>query len=338
MKRTTIFGLALGALALLASGRPAQARNDERGERQEPARVHSPHVVVKMRQVAVPMPRPVQDARHLVRDERRAEYPKRDDHGVAIVKEASRVPPEHGMILGNSALLGTIVGLAAVETQRDHYYWHTDNGVRYAHYYDAHGTHWYWFYHGTTCYWTRYYENRWWWHDDHFNRWVYFADDHWWWQAPNGVSYVYVDNNYYPYEQGGVVTVKNAELQAPPSTNPAPNEGRGTASPDDRRMVQIFGEANEAFLYDQSSGKPVFLRYLGQDVDKVRFSGGTSGRALQILLDFKDGSFAMFDADGNTLEAPAAPSGVPPGATTEALPPPAPGDQPPPPPPGVPGQ
>jgi hypothetical protein len=57
-------------------------------------------------------------------------------------------------------------------------------------------------------------------------------------------------------------------------------------------------------------------------VSKVRYSGGTAAAPLQILVEYKDDTFAMFDADGNSQKsavqaaeskeaAPAVPDSIP---------------------------
>jgi len=48
------------------------------------------------------------------------------------------------------------------------------------------------------------------------------------------------------------------------------------------------------------------LKYLGKNAEKVRFSGGKEGAPLRILVDFKDGSFSLFDKDGAASDKPAA--------------------------------
>ena len=308
----------MSAAFALSLCRPAGA--EERREE----RVHRPRVVIKMRRVAVPAPRPIVHEEHIVRDEHRVEYPRRDERGVAIVKTAALVPPaHHATIMGNAAFLTAALGLAAVETARNHYYWHTDHGVKFCHYDDAHGNHWYGFYHGKTFYWTRYNAGRWWWHDDRFGRWVYWSDGYWWWQGPNGHSYVYVQNNYYPYENGAVV-VQNPELQPPATTNPAPNEGKTYPSPDGTRLVQIYGPRSEAFLYAQSPTGPAFLKYLGENVAVAKFSA--SGGQTEVLLNFKDGSFAVYDSNGAALEAPSSTASLPPPSPDAPAPAPAPAD------------
>jgi hypothetical protein len=194
--------------------------------------------------------------------------------------------------------------------------------MRYAHYFDDRGVHWYGFYHGPSFYWTRYYGGNWWWFDPSYSRWVFWWDGYWWWNGPGGAYFVYMDNNYYPYEDGAV-TVQKSETVPPPGVKPAPDGGKGWDSPDGGRMVRVMGDQSEAFLYDKTGSAPDFLAYLGRGVEKVRFSGGTPGEPLQILLDFKDGSFAVFDMDGKALKpgvhAPP-PAGAPP--SDEAAPPP----------------
>ena len=54
-----------------------------------------------------------------------------------------------------------------------------------------------------------------------------------------------------------------------------------------------------------AASPPVLLKYLGQGVQKVRFSGGTAETPAQILLEFLDGNFALYDSDGNPRGAAA---------------------------------
>jgi hypothetical protein len=184
------------------------------------------------------------------------------------------------------------------EVVPNRFYWHHDGGVRYAHYYDGRA-HWWGFYHGDRFYWCRFHANRWWWYDPVYTRWVFWWDGFWWWPGANGAMYVYVDNAYYPYENGEV-TVQSPEEQAPPEEVPSPSAGSKSVSPDDKRMVQITGGDSEAFLYDNTTNPPSYLKYLGKNVEKVRFSGA------QVLVEFKDSTFALFGADGNPLDASSA--------------------------------
>jgi hypothetical protein len=247
----------------------------------------------------------------MVRDERRINWPERFENGTQIVQRAATIAPrEHALVARNTTVVRNIQRQQRVEVVPNRYYWHVDGGIRYCHYFD-HGIHWYGFYHGPSFYWTRFYGDRWWWFDAGFGRWVYWWDGYWWWPGPTGVLYVYVDNNYYPYEEGGV-TVKRPEVVQPPENVPSSNEGSTWNSPDGKRMVQVFGSNAEAFLYDKSGKEPVFLKYLGKGIDKVRFSGGTEGKPTQILIDFKDGSFALYTEDGDPVDAAVSPQSTPP--------------------------
>jgi hypothetical protein len=67
-------------------------------------------------------------------------------------------------------------------------------------------------------------------------------------------------------------------------------------------MVQM-GADGQAFLYDKTKTPPTFMKYLGQGVSNVRFSGGTGGAPVQLLVEYKDNTFALFDGDGNSQSA-----------------------------------
>jgi hypothetical protein len=268
---------------------------------------------------------------HAIHDQARPVYPQRSgEEGGRITQRASGVPPaHHATVVQNTNVVRNIQTQQRTEVVPNHYYWHNDHGMRYSHYYDGHN-HWYGFYHGPTFYWTRYYGDRWWWFDGPHARWVFWWDGFWWWPGVGGVPYVYVDNNYYPYEGTGV-TVEQAEEQPAPAAIPPANAGSATKSPDGRRMVQI-GSDGQAFLYDNTKSPPTFMKYLGQGVTQVRFSGGTAGTPSQILVEYKDNTFALFDADGNSQSS---------AVQTEGATAPAPPDTPdsiPPPPSSAPGQ
>ena len=227
--------------------------------------------------------------------------PIRDAAGARITKPQSITPPvAHSSIVHNQGVVHSMQLQRPVERTPNHFYWHNQGGYRYAHYWDGR-YHWYGFYHGPRFYWSLWFGDFWWWYDPLWSRWVYWYDGYWWWPGPAGVEYVYVDNNYYPYENGTVVT-KEPEVQAPPREMPAPTSGQSVTSPDGKRMVQVTPEG-DAFLYDKSGVEPAFVRFLGRSVTKVRFSS-QNGKA-NVLLDLKDGSFALFDRDGNPLDTPA---------------------------------
>jgi hypothetical protein len=267
------------------------------------------------------------DGRHggVVNDRSRPNYPKQDDRGNRLSGSAAARPPaRHGDVVRNAGFMRGITRLQRTEMVPNHYYWHNDHGIRYSHYFDGHN-HWYGFYHGPAFYWTRFYGDRWWFFDVHAARWVFWGNGFWWWAGPGGVPYVYADDNYYPYEDSGV-TVEDAETVAPPASVPAEGSAQGASSisPDKTRMVQVFGDDAQAFLYDQTATPPKFMKYLGQGVTKVRFSGGTANAPLQIMVEYKDGTFALFDASGNSQseEVKTDESGTTPPPAPDSIPPP----------------
>jgi hypothetical protein len=349
MKRNLLSALALAASVLVLTG----AERDERGGRGRggvrvqaapgggvsrgapgrsftPGRAAAPTTIYRQQRVTVPrasMPSPART----IRDQNRAIVPQRNEAGQPITQRRSAVPPsQHAAVIRNTAVVNNIQRQQRVEVVPNRYYWHNDHGMRYSHYYDGR-YHWYGFYHGPTFYWTRYYGDRWWWYDPLALRWVFWWDGFWWWPRPGGTPYVYVDNNYYPYEDSGV-TVEHVQEQPAPSAMPEANAGSTTSSPDGRRMVQVFGEDGQAFLYDKTASPPTFMKYLGAGVSRVRFSGGTAAAPSKILVEYKDNTFALFDMDGNSESSEVKTE----GATTPA--PPEPPESIPPPPTAAPGQ
>jgi hypothetical protein len=285
-----------------------------------PSAGRAPSTIYRRQHIAMPRaPMPS----HAFRDQGRAVVPQRNEFGERITKPRATVPPaNHLQITRNPALVRGIQRQQRAEVAPHHYYWHNVGGIRYAHYYDGR-YHWYGFYHGPRFYWTRYYDDRWWWYDALSARWDFWWDGYWWWPGPGGLPYVYIDDDYYPYEGSGV-TVEQAEEQPAPAKIPAPGAGAVTESPDGRRMVQI-GSDGEAFLFDKTKTPPSFLKYLGAGVSRVRFSGGSKGTPPQMLVEYDDDTFALFDADGNSLSSavkkedaapPAAPQSIPPPPTS----------------------
>lgn len=292
-----------------------------------------PAVITRMQRYNMPKPEVIHNQSHVVRDNQHITWPKSDGHGAPITQQPARVPPaHHNSVARNTAFVNTIRGRERTETQPRRYYWHDEGGRRYAHYLD-HGINWYGFYHGSTFYWTRWYASRWWWYDPRFARWVFWYNGYWWWPGPLGVTYVYMDNSYYPYENGEVV-VAHPDVVPPPAQAPNPSAGSTWNSPDGQRMVQITGDQSDAFLYDRSSGQPEYMKYLGPNVDSVRFSGGTNGQLVQILVNYKDGTFALFDENGDSTQTPPTSAADLPGPPPAATPPPQPEDTPPTPAPG----
>jgi len=212
------------------------------------------------------------------------------------------------------------------------YEWRTYGGRRYAHAFDR-GLDWYGFYIGPSFYWTCLFGDRWWWYDSALARWDFWWGGYWWWPDPAGVAYVYVDGNYSPYDEASVKGEPPPSVGPPPtpassagpsaSTSAADQTPSGTGSwksSDGRRMVQVAGTNAAAFLYDASGASPAYMRGLGENVSKVRFSGGTKGKPLQILVDRRDGSFALYSDKGDLMNT-SSPQGEAPTAAPSENPP-----------------
>lgn len=266
--------------------------------------------ITKLQSISMSRPERL-DAGSVVNDKRQIDAPRQYENGEAVRERAVNIPPSrHSDVMGDRNVVQAISREQGAERVKGKYYWHSLGGRRYAHFYDDHGLDWYGFYFGSQFYWTRYYSSRWWWYDAGYTRWVFWWSGHWWWQGPDGTAYVYLNDTYYPYQEGGV-TVQTSTTVPPAQASPAAETVKQWNSPDLSRLVKVIGAEDEAFLYDRSGGKQVFLAYLGKGADKVRFSGGVSGQPLQILVDFKDGTFALFDADGKSGQ-PQVPVSAPP--------------------------
>jgi hypothetical protein len=162
----------------------------------------------------------------MLRDHRQPRLPDRDEHGSPITGRAlARPPAAHQAVLDNRAVVKSIMAGQKNEIVTSHYYWHNDSGVRYCHYFDQRGAHWYGFYNGPQFYWTRYYSGRWWWYDAGQSRWDYYSDGSWLWQDPAQPQtvYVYADDGYAPYSAANAPLISNYEtLVAPPVEPTAP--------------------------------------------------------------------------------------------------------------------
>jgi hypothetical protein len=197
-------------------------------------------------------------------------------------------------ISGDPTLSAKINFYNTTETRTNNYYWHTDGGYNYCHYYDPWGYSWYGWYFDSGFFWTRYYYDRWWWYDDYSRRWCYWYNGWWWWQDPYhaNVIYVYDGSRYLPSET--VYTETSFQSGA------GDRYGDITYRSKDRtRMVRLVGKNRDAILYDTAdypAFRPIFL---DSGVEEVRFSDTGRGAPLQIILTLQDGSFEMFDSDGN---------------------------------------
>ncbi len=223
---TTIGAMTVGALFLTGA---AWAQDNNPGARSAvpsavgkmgnlPAatrtRVPGPATVIKMKRVTVPQPAPTLNSNQVVRDAPRVEMPKRNWTGKKVTAPAATTPPaNHQQVAHNPGVTQGIQYHESRENKPHHDYWHHQGGVHYVHHYDGHH-HWYGFYHGPHFYWSRHYDGRWWWWDPMFYRWVFWWNGYWWWPGPGNVVYVYVNNTYYPYERGGVVVVREPEVDA----------------------------------------------------------------------------------------------------------------------------
>ena len=191
-KRVLVYVATFGAAFLLcaANGR-GDGNEGMRGSRN----------IFKMRRVAVSQPYRFERPENVVDDSHRAVEPRSFEGGETIRQQRETKPPvQHAAITRNEELVRNLQNEQRGEALHNHYYWHEAGGVRYAHFFDDHGIHWYGFYHGSSFYWCRYFGDQWWWYDAAFTRWVFWWDGYWRWWGPGGIAYVYVDNNYYPYD------------------------------------------------------------------------------------------------------------------------------------------
>ena len=184
----------------------------------------------------------------------------------------------------------------ANETARGRTYWHSGTGFNYAHYIDNSGYHWYGFYNDNQYFWTRNYAGRWWWYDSGFNRWCFYNDNYWWWQDTYHVGdlYCYDDDSYVP--------VNSAEDQIVVSGAEEPNETT-YQSPDGTRMVKVVQTDGDAFLYDTAAVPTFDPIYLASGVQSIQFSDASNGRPLEVVVKLNDGSFDLFDSQGNAYNA-----------------------------------
>ncbi|MFI5363546.1 MAG: hypothetical protein ACHQ49_16385, partial [Elusimicrobiota bacterium] len=258
------------------------------------------------------------------------------EHGSAGVERVGRAPESHGMSFAHeSGFNRGITGRQGVERVPNHYYFHNEGGHRYWHFFDRGGLHWYGFYFGPRFFWFPFFSGYWWWYDENLTRWAYWYNGYWWWNGPGGVPYIYYNDDYIPYTQyqqqqaaqpaaAGSSSASSSEESepkppsAPPTAQPsltaasAPaKEGSTEKSPDGKREVQIVGSDGGAFLFDESKTPPVFMKYLGAGATSVKYVGGTSGKPLSILVNFKDGTFNLFDAEGNPADRSASPPAAP---------------------------
>jgi len=257
-----------------------------------------------------------------------------EDHGHLSVPRPAAGPQGsalHASVISRTAMNGavvrsqmSVVGRAQVTAQinvynrtevvPNHYYWHNYNGWNYCHYYDPYGYHWYGWYVGGNCFWSRYWSGNWWWYDPVYYHWCYWHDGWWWWQDPANVQVVYVyDNGNYVNAATVGETSTSSSPSAPSDSTLQPAEAKPLApvsvdkvlnSKDGTRQVKIVG--GDAFLYDtvvvDNDNKPVFL---SDNVKDVKFIPGTAGAPPQILVSLTDGTTQTYDSDGNAVQGQA---------------------------------
>ncbi len=195
-------------------------------------------------------------------------------------------------LVSSSDWQGKINGFNKTETDTGHYYWHKDDNFNYCHYIDNWGYHWYGWYVGSNYFWTRYFNNRWWWYDADYDRWCFWNDGFWWWQDPYHVGDLYCyDNAFY-------IPVNSAEDNVA-VTVPDSTDMQTFTSPDNTRVVKVIADTQDAFLYDTANPPAFNPVYLASGVQDVLFSNSNNGRPLEMVLRLNDGSFDMFDSNGN---------------------------------------
>jgi len=220
------------------------------------------------------------------------------DHQPITATQVSARHFNDGVVRDNMKLIDSpdwqsrVSGLNSTENQPGHYYWHNDGGINYCHYLDTSGYQWYGWYSGDQYFWTRDFNGRWWWYDSDFNRWCFWNNGFWWWQDPNHIAdlYCYNNDNYVPcnsVEDQVVVTASSDATM------------RSIPSADGTRIVKLDEQTQDAFLYDTANPPGFDPVYLASGVESVDFSDTSNGRPMEIILKLNDGSFDMFDSQGN---------------------------------------
>ncbi len=205
---------------------------------------------------------------------------------------SDQVVRDHMTLVDSPQWHDRINGFDASETERGHYYWHNDN-FNYCHYIDNQGYNWWGWYVGDQFFWNRYFQGRWWWYDSDDSRWCFWNNGYWWWQDPNHVGDLYCYNN------GDYIPCNSADDQVVVT---APDTGNFNTytSPDGTRVVKVTTDTQDAFLYDTANPPSFEPVYLASGVESVSFSDPNNGRPMEIVLKLNDGTFDMFDGQGNS--------------------------------------
>ena len=208
------------------------------------------------------------------------------------------IPPRRGDLgpLDDRNITGRIGDIDRGWDRNDHgYRWYDWDGRQVCHHYDQWGYNWWGFYVGSAYFWTRYYDDMFWWYDPYWHRWCWMDNDRWWWQNPNGAIYIVEGGNYYRYnDDGGTVVV--VPDQTPPITPPPGqvNVGNGASyySADGSRMITIDPTDGSAYLYAPSAPAGDALaqgRFLASGVSTAQFAYSQGTTLQQINLTFSDG-------------------------------------------------
>ena len=194
----------------------------------------------------------------------------------------------------------------------DHgYHWRDwGNGWRVNHHYDEFGFHWWGFYVADMYFWTRYYNDNYWWYDPYWHRWVYMHEGQWWWTGPNGWNYVYNNGSYYHYDTGNGGVIMTPDPTPPVDVPPGdptttPVNQTSVYSLDGTRSVQITGDGKDAYLYDLTVADPASPaaqgKYLASGVKSAAFvNEGDAIKEIVLTLVDESGSESTqtFDRDG----------------------------------------
>jgi hypothetical protein len=228
-----------------------------------------------------------------------------------VNKDGRLIPPtsKNIGIINDRRMVGNINGIQGHWNRNDHGYgWYNWNGQLVGHHYDEFGYHWWGFYIGDAYFWTRYYNNMYWWYDPYWHRWCWQNGSSWWWQDANGVVYIVIDGRYYEYQDNGGTVVVVPDPTQPVDVPPgpvAPSQPASYYSADGTRLVTIDPTDGSAYLYDATVTDPSDPRsqgrFLGTGVGSVQFVVATDGSASlqQIGLTFTDGiTTAAVDPNG----------------------------------------
>ncbi len=211
----------------------------------------------------------------------------------------------HMNLVHGDEMTSQVAQMNQSETRAGHYYWHNGNGFNYCHYVDGWGYQWYGWYLGDNYFWTRYYQDRWWFYDSDNDRWCFWDNGYWWWQDPYHVAdlYFYSDGQYIPCD-----SAKDTMVTATQAANVSIY-----SSPDGTRMVKVLTDTGDAFLFDAAIPPTFNPIYLASQVTGVKFSDVSQGQPLEIMVTLGDGSFDLYDSQGNPLnfgDADAQPAGA----------------------------